>query len=62
MPSARFSAVELREAFAEVLAQRSPRQRRLMVAVVLLCGINDRISDAEALAHFLKPLADGGVT
>jgi len=61
VPSARFSAVELREAFAEVLAQRSPRQRRLMVAVVLLCGINDRISDAEALAHFLKPLADGGV-
>lgn len=61
MPSARYSAVELREAFAEVLAQRS-RQQRLMVAVVLLCGINDRISDAEALAHFLKPLADGGVT
>lgn len=61
VPSARFSVVELREAFGEVLAAREKRGRRLMVAVVLLRGINDRVTDAEALASFLEPLTQLGV-
>jgi len=60
VPSARHPAAELREAFAEVLTARQlpALGRRLMVAVVLLRGVNDGAGHARELAGFLRPLVE----
>lgn len=64
VPSARFPAAELRAAFLEVLERRKQgRGRRLMVAIVLIQGVNDGPSHALQLAEFLRPLVNSpGVT
>jgi len=58
VPSARFQARELRDAFREVLlAGRGVcPDRRFMVAAVLIAGINDSPAHARKLAEFLRPL------
>lgn len=57
VPSARFPVSQLRDAFAKVLHESDGvhPDHRILVAVVLIEGVNDSIAHAVQVAEFLKP-------
>lgn len=55
VPSARFAAAELRDAFQECIQKRPARYQQLLCEVVLLDGVNTEQEDAAALADLLLP-------
>lgn len=57
VPTSRYSMVELRNAFAQLLRSGNGPDR-FMVAVVMIAGVNDTAQHACELAEFLRPLYD----
>ena len=56
VPTSLFSTMELREAFLTVFRSSSGNpDRRFMVAVVMIAGVNDQPENARELAEFLIP-------
>eukprot|EP00322_Chrysochromulina_rotalis_P001012 CAMPEP_0115828086 /NCGR_PEP_ID=MMETSP0287-20121206/391_1 /TAXON_ID=412157 /ORGANISM="Chrysochromulina rotalis, Strain UIO044" /LENGTH=529 /DNA_ID=CAMNT_0003281289 /DNA_START=237 /DNA_END=1823 /DNA_ORIENTATION=- len=59
VPTATFSPEILRDGLCGALgSQPDRRRRRVLIECTLIAGINDRPSDADALAAFLAPVVD----
>ena len=55
VPSARYTAEQLRDAFLECIQRRPARYQQLICEVVLLDGVNTAPEDAAAVADLLSP-------
>lgn len=55
VPSARYTAEQLRDAFVECIQRRPARYQQLICEIVLLDGINTAPEDAAAVADLLSP-------
>jgi len=59
VPTTSSTMVELREAFREVMAQRGDTD--IFIECTLIEGVNDALTDVEALVEFLRPFGKEGV-